>query len=67
MNKMLLMLCLCWTFSAGAQERVARVGFLSWQDSGAYNDTTLPSSMRRCALPARRRSTRPRGRLARSD
>jgi putative tryptophan/tyrosine transport system substrate-binding protein len=27
--------------AAAAQDRVARVGFLSWQDSGTYYDTTL--------------------------
>jgi len=27
--------------TAAAQERVARVGYLSWQDSGAYYDATL--------------------------
>ena len=27
--------------TASAQERVARVGFMSWQDSGSYYDTTL--------------------------
>lgn len=27
--------------TAGSQERIARVGFLSWQDSGAYYETTL--------------------------
>lgn len=36
-----LALSLLITAAATAQERVARVGYLSWQDSGAYYETTL--------------------------
>ena len=42
MNKLLaLVFSLVLLGPAAAQERVARVGFLSWQDSGAYYDMTL--------------------------
>ena len=42
MNKLLaLVFSLVLLGPATAQERVARVGFLSWQDSGAYYDMTL--------------------------
>jgi putative tryptophan/tyrosine transport system substrate-binding protein len=34
-------LALALSFTAAAQERVARVGYLSWQDTGAYYDSTL--------------------------
>ena len=32
---------LLWAVRTGAQERVYRVGYLSWQDSGTYYDITL--------------------------
>ena len=35
------LLTLALTTAAAAEERVARVGFLSWQDSGAYYEMTL--------------------------
>jgi putative tryptophan/tyrosine transport system substrate-binding protein len=35
-----LALCLALLGGAAAQERVARVGFLSWQDAGVYYETT---------------------------
>jgi putative ABC transport system substrate-binding protein len=42
MNKLLtIVLVLLLHGLAPAQERVARVGYLSWQDSGAYYETTL--------------------------
>jgi putative ABC transport system substrate-binding protein len=42
MNKLLtLALSFLLLGAATAQERVARVGFLSWQDTGAYYDMTL--------------------------
>ena len=42
MNKLLAwVLSLVLLGPAAAQERVARVGFLSWQDTGAYYDMTL--------------------------
>ncbi len=41
--KTLLALALVSSLSAttAAQERIARVGYLSWQDSGAYYESTL--------------------------
>ena len=41
--KSLLLLCalLLTVVASGAQERVYRVGYLSWQDAGAYYDVTL--------------------------
>jgi putative tryptophan/tyrosine transport system substrate-binding protein len=36
-----LTLSLCLLGTAAAQERVARVGYLSWQDTGAYYHATL--------------------------
>ena len=36
-----LALSMCLLGAAAAQERVARVGYLSWQDTGAYYDATL--------------------------
>ena len=36
-----LVLSLCLLGTAAGQVRVARVGYLSWQDSGAYYDATL--------------------------
>jgi len=42
MNKLLtFVLSICLWGTAAAQERVARVGYLSWQDSGEYYDMTL--------------------------
>jgi putative ABC transport system substrate-binding protein len=34
-------LAAAWPAVARAQDKVARVGYLSWQDSGAYHDATL--------------------------
>ena len=36
---------------AGAQERVYRVGYLSWQDQGSYHDVTLRGSEVRTLKP----------------
>jgi len=36
-----LALSLCLLGTAAAQDRVARVGYLSWRDSGAYYEATL--------------------------
>ena len=49
--KGLLLLCalLLAVVTAGAQERVYRVGYLSWQDAGAYYDVTLRGFSKACA------------------
>jgi putative ABC transport system substrate-binding protein len=36
----LVLACALWA-PAAAQDRIARVGYLSWQDAGAYYETTL--------------------------
>jgi putative ABC transport system substrate-binding protein len=42
MRTIVVMVLLAWMPSlASAQDRVARVGYLSWQNTGAYYDTTL--------------------------